>query len=163
MVVSATATINNKRHAVVPASKSDMKNKNNTHDCESSITTTNRREENSESADFQQPLQNENISLLKNGKSESLVELDQNGIGLHDHGESTFSAFGLLSSPKANSGQIAYSGSISHRSNSSTTSTRSFAFPVLPSEWNDSPVRMMEADRRQLRKRWKFGFLCCKF
>ncbi|KAL5540073.1 hypothetical protein UlMin_043954 [Ulmus minor] len=54
--------------------------------------------------------------------------------------------------------------SVSHRSNSSTTSSRSFAFPVLASEWNGSPERMAKAERRQQRQRrgWKFQFLCCK-
>ncbi|XP_038892056.1 uncharacterized protein LOC120081347 isoform X2 [Benincasa hispida] len=58
-----------------------------------------------------------------------------------------------------------YSGSISLRSDSSTTSTRSFAFPILQSEWNSSPVRMAKADRRHLRKHrgWRQGILCCRF
>ncbi|CAL0318174.1 unnamed protein product [Lupinus luteus] len=63
------------------------------------------------------------------------------------------------------SGHVPYSGSISLRSDSSTTSTRSFAFPVLPSEWSSSPVRMAKADKSNYRKHrvWKQGFLCCKF
>uniref|UniRef100_A0A1D1XJ75 Methylthioribose-1-phosphate isomerase n=1 Tax=Anthurium amnicola TaxID=1678845 RepID=A0A1D1XJ75_9ARAE len=62
-------------------------------------------------------------------------------------------------------GQIPYSGSISLRSDSSTTSTRSFAFPILQSEWNNSPVRMARADRRHFRKHrfWRSGILCCRF
>lgn len=48
----------------------------------------------------------------------------------HDIGESSFSAVDPLASLVTYSGPIAYSGSISLRSESSTTSTRSFAFPM---------------------------------
>ncbi|CAN1152310.1 hypothetical protein LINPERHAP2_LOCUS18675 [Linum perenne] len=70
-----------------------------------------------------------------------------------------------LISSKIGSELIPHPGSISMRSDSSTTSTRSFAFPVLQNEWNSSPVRMAKADRRLLRKhrRWKQRILCCKF
>lgn len=80
----------------------------------------------------------------------------------YNQGESSFSA---TIGPRCHSGQIPYSGNISHRSDSSTTSTHSFAFPVLQSEWNSSPVRMARADRRRLRKHrgWRHGLLCCTF
>ncbi|XP_048318455.2 uncharacterized protein LOC107408546 [Ziziphus jujuba] len=83
----------------------------------------------------------------------------------YGQGESSFSAAGPLSSLINFSGPIAYSGNISLRSDSSTTSTRSFAFPVLQSEWNSSPVRMAKADRRNFRKHrgWRQGLLCCRF
>ncbi|KAK4410415.1 Protease 2 [Sesamum angolense] len=76
----------------------------------------------------------------------------------YDAGETSFSAAGLISY----SGPIAFSGSLSHRSDGSTTSGRSFAFPVLQSEWNSSPVRMAKADRRRFRKHkgWRLGLLC---
>ncbi|KAJ6834588.1 uncharacterized protein M6B38_334195 [Iris pallida] len=45
--------------------------------------------------------------------------------------DSSFHGPGFLSSPRANSGHIIYSGSISLRSESSTTSAQSFAFPVF--------------------------------
>ncbi|GMI87569.1 hypothetical protein HRI_002426200 [Hibiscus trionum] len=81
------------------------------------------------------------------------------------YGESSFSAAGPVTGLISYSGPIAYSGNLSHRSDSSTTSTRSFAFPVLQTEWNSSPVRMAKADRRQYRKHlgWRHSFLCCKF
>ncbi|OIT04970.1 PREDICTED: uncharacterized protein LOC109223774 [Nicotiana attenuata] len=43
---------------------------------------------------------------------------------------------------------------------SSTNSTKSFAFPVLTSEWNGSPAKMVEAGNRDLRKRrcWRMCF-----
>ncbi|KAL5078902.1 hypothetical protein RYX36_007323 [Vicia faba] len=80
-------------------------------------------------------------------------------------GESSFSAAGAVSGRISYSGSIPYSGSISIRSDSSTTSTRSFAFPILQSEWNSSPVRMEKPDRRHYRKQrnWKASLLCCKF
>uniref|UniRef100_A0A6N2MT17 Uncharacterized protein n=1 Tax=Salix viminalis TaxID=40686 RepID=A0A6N2MT17_SALVM len=83
---------------------------------------------------------------------------------LYTDGESSFSATGYLSGLVSYSGPIPYSGSISLRSDSSTTSTRSFAF-VLQSEWNSSPVRMVKAGRRHLQKprRWMQGLLCCRF
>ncbi|KAG9140286.1 hypothetical protein Leryth_024213 [Lithospermum erythrorhizon] len=64
------------------------------------------------------------------------------------------------------SGPVTTSGSTSMRSESSTTSARSFAFPVLQAEWNSSPVKMGNANRRRLRKKhgsWKRGILCCRF
>ncbi|CAL0315266.1 unnamed protein product [Lupinus luteus] len=87
---------------------------------------------------------------------------------VHDTlGESSFSGVGHGSSRINYSGPILYSGSISLRSESSTTSTRSFAFPVVPSEWNSSPVRMAKADKSNYRKhrgwRQRLGALCCRF
>lgn len=71
----------------------------------------------------------------------------------------------IMSAPVSNSGHLAYSGSISIRSDSSTTSTRSFAFPVLQRDWISSPVRMAKGERRRARRRhgWRKGLLCCKF
>ncbi|ONK79365.1 uncharacterized protein A4U43_C01F5620 [Asparagus officinalis] len=80
-------------------------------------------------------------------------------------GESNASEPSILSGSLASSGRIPYSGSISLRSDSSTTSARSFAFPILQSEWNSSPVKMAKADRRGLKKHqgWRMGLLCCRF
>ncbi|KAJ9554142.1 hypothetical protein OSB04_018187 [Centaurea solstitialis] len=77
-----------------------------------------------------------------------------------DGGESSFSVAGPVSGRITYSGPIPFSGSISIRSDSSTTSTRSFAFPVLQTEWNSSPVRMAKADRRRLQKHrgWRHGY-----
>lgn len=83
----------------------------------------------------------------------------------HGEGESSFSVAGPVSGRITYSGPIPFSGSISIRSDSSTTSTRSFAFPILQTEWNSSPVRMAKADRRRLQKHrgWRHGLLCCRF
>ncbi|XP_047967094.1 uncharacterized protein LOC125211381 isoform X1 [Salvia hispanica] len=79
----------------------------------------------------------------------------------YDPGESSFSADSYIT----HSGPIAFSGNVSLRSDGSATSGRSFAFPVLQSEWNSSPVRMTEAERRRFRKHkcWRSGILCCRF
>ncbi|KAK9669082.1 hypothetical protein RND81_13G107900 [Saponaria officinalis] len=65
------------------------------------------------------------------------------------------------------SGTLPYSGSISLRSTSSTASAQSFAFPILAQEWNSSPERMPEPQRRQLTKlkQWKMKlcWFCCRF
>ncbi|XP_058228167.1 uncharacterized protein LOC131336379 isoform X3 [Rhododendron vialii] len=76
-----------------------------------------------------------------------------------DHKQSSYAAPGPVLGP------ITKSGSISFRSNS-CNSTRSFTFPVLAWEWNDSPERMVEAKRKVFKKhrRWKSVVsLCCKF
>ncbi|KAF3632037.1 putative D-aminoacyl-tRNA deacylase-like [Capsicum annuum] len=77
-------------------------------------------------------------------------------------GEASFSAAGPASGLITYSGPISHSANISLRSDSSTTSARSFAFPVLQSEWNSSPVRMAHAERRKHRG-WRQRVLCCKF
>lgn len=89
-----------------------------------------------------------------------------NGQGHFADGEASFSAAGgPVSGSITYSGPISCSGSISLRSESSTTSARSFAFPVLQNEWNSSPVRMAKAERRRLHKYkcWRQGLLCCRF
>ncbi|CAN4084707.1 unnamed protein product [Withania somnifera] len=89
-------------------------------------------------------------------------------LGVHGHfadGEASFSAAGPASGLITYSGPISHSANISLRSDSSTTSARSFAFPVLQSEGYSSPERMTQAERRHLRKHrgWRQSLLCCKF
>ncbi|XP_015074458.1 uncharacterized protein LOC107018480 isoform X1 [Solanum pennellii] len=127
------------------------------------------------------------VSVHKNGNSDNISASSQvpfantadnahqqhlesqnmaNGQGHFADGEASFSAArGPISGSITYSGPISYSGSLSLRSESSTTSTRSFAFPVLQNEWNSSPVRMAKAERRRLSKQkgWKQGLLCCRF
>ncbi|KAK8522694.1 hypothetical protein V6N12_056395 [Hibiscus sabdariffa] len=103
---------------------------------------------------------------LKNGRApEDTADQPFSSYLQRGYGESSFSAAGPVTGLISYSGPIAYSGNLSHRSDSSTTSTRSFAFPILQSEWNSSPVRMVKADRRQYRKHlgWRHCFVCCKF
>ncbi|XP_066317544.1 uncharacterized protein [Miscanthus floridulus] len=86
-------------------------------------------------------------------------------VGNENTYEPNFSGPSIMSGPLSMSGHIAYSGSISLRSDSSTTSTRSFAFPVLQRECISSPVRMAKAERRRSRRHrvWRKGIICCKF
>ncbi|KAI3719943.1 hypothetical protein L6452_20849 [Arctium lappa] len=83
----------------------------------------------------------------------------------HGGGESSFSVAGPVSGLITYSGPIASSGSMSLRSDGSNTSVRSFAFPILQTEWNSSPVRMAKVDQRRSRKHrgWKQALICCKF
>ncbi|CAF1920006.1 BnaC02g35230D [Brassica napus] len=78
-------------------------------------------------------------------------------------GETSFSAAEPVSGHITYSGQIVFSGSLSVRSDASTTSGRSFAFPVLQSEWNSSsPVRMAKANKKR-QKGWRDILMCCRF
>ncbi|KAK7837310.1 hypothetical protein CFP56_021377 [Quercus suber] len=87
------------------------------------------------------------MSELENGISDTQTVSRQLQYGQGDvsfstasQGEESFSAVGTLSSLINFSGPVTYSGSVSLRSDSSTTSTRSFAFPVVAidvsKEWN---------------------------
>ncbi|KAL3529389.1 hypothetical protein ACH5RR_008711 [Cinchona calisaya] len=88
----------------------------------------------------------------------------QNTVGHHrEPGSSSFSAASTPSGRLTFSGLMPYSDTISLRSNS-TTSTRSFAFPILATEWNESPIRMAEVERRSKKCRcWRMCFTCSKF
>ncbi|KAL0919190.1 hypothetical protein M5K25_011269 [Dendrobium thyrsiflorum] len=80
------------------------------------------------------------------------------------HGESNLLGPSNFSGSITTSSHTPCSANISLRSESSTTSGQSFAFPLLQPEWGSSPIRMAKADRRRLRKqRWKSAFTCCKF
>ncbi|KAL8142308.1 hypothetical protein V2J09_015340 [Rumex salicifolius] len=75
------------------------------------------------------------------------------------HGETSFSSITFT-------GPVSYSGNISLRSESSAGSTRSFAFPILQTEWNSSPERMVKADQRHAKKQkggWVQALVCCRF
>ncbi|MED6135184.1 hypothetical protein PIB30_043884 [Stylosanthes scabra] len=88
---------------------------------------------------------------------------------------SSSNSLGPLSSvPKSSSSStnseaaISSSSSISapphhHQTNDSISSTHSFAFPILPAEWNGSPVRMAEAEKTKSRncQWWKTCLFPC--
>lgn len=84
-----------------------------------------------------------------------------------DSFSTTFSGPLTFSGPISLSGHAPHtphSGSVSHRSDSSTASAHSFAFPILPCEWNSSPVKMPQPDKKYTEKRWKqhlHNFFCC--
>ncbi|XP_008374669.1 uncharacterized protein LOC126627018 isoform X1 [Malus sylvestris] len=122
-------------------------------------------ENTSGSAEFHAP-EMENMlrhDSSEDGMSDGLAESSQR----HQHCSrgSSSSAYELPSGSFSYSGRIPGFGSISFRSSSSTTSSRSFSFPILSSEWNGSPARMGSADHRQLHRHrhWGMRFLCCKF
>ncbi|KAL4567991.1 hypothetical protein LXL04_023590 [Taraxacum kok-saghyz] len=84
--------------------------------------------------------------------------------------ESSFSMAGVILELISCSRPITFSSgiSVSNHSDSSATSTRSFAsfaFPTLETDYNSSPVRMGKAETRRLRKQrgWGQCLLCCKF
>ncbi|KAJ0094635.1 hypothetical protein Patl1_16635 [Pistacia atlantica] len=130
-----------------------------TFDFDASAPTARGKEECPQNGNYKQ-IETPDTSKLEDAPRLSVSSQVRNGIG-----ESSFSATGPISGLITYSGPIAYSGSLSLRSDSSTTSTRSFAFPILQSEWNSSPVRMAKADRRHFRKHkcWRQGLLCCRF
>ncbi|CAK9177522.1 unnamed protein product [Ilex paraguariensis] len=128
---------------------------------DSSKSAASGRDENPENV-HEQPFESQILHNHDDGASDNLSIASQVQRG---GGESSFSTAGPVSGLVTYSGSIAFSGSISLRSDSSTTSTRSFAFPILQPEWNSSPVRMAKADRRRFRKNtgWRQGLLCCRF
>ncbi|KAF3331423.1 hypothetical protein FCM35_KLT02829 [Carex littledalei] len=65
--------------------------------------------------------------------------------------------------PSTPTSPIPNSDCISNRSDSTGTSNRSFAFPVLPREWTSSPVKMENTNKRRYRKcRGCSALFCCK-
>ncbi|XVE91676.1 hypothetical protein REPUB_Repub01dG0031200 [Reevesia pubescens] len=132
---------------------SKQENGSITFDFDSSAPTSSKEES-------RQPLETGSIPKLEDIADQPFSNNLQCG-----NGETSFSAAGPVTGLISYSGPIAYSGSLSLRSDSSTTSTRSFAFPILQSDWNSSPVRMAKADRRHYRKHrgWRQGLLCCRF
>ncbi|KAL8229048.1 hypothetical protein R6Q57_013948 [Mikania cordata] len=79
-------------------------------------------------------------------------------------GESSFSMAGVISELISRSRPMPFAGGISTRSDSSATSTRSFAFPTLETEYNGSPVKMGKSEMKRLQKhrRWiRKGLICC--
>ncbi|KAJ8574356.1 hypothetical protein K7X08_026161 [Anisodus acutangulus] len=110
----------------------------------------------------EQSLESQNMANLEDKSLDGLL-LDSQG--QFADGEASFSALGPASGLNFNSGRMSYSESISLGSDSSTTSTGSFAFPILQSEWNSSPVRMGMAESRHFQKHihWRQGILCCRF
>ncbi|KAL0793239.1 hypothetical protein Bca101_064616 [Brassica carinata] len=91
-------------------------------------------------------------------------EPEDNKLFSSGSGETSFSAAESvsISGHISYSGPVVVSGRLSVRSDASTTSGRSFAFPILQSEWNSSPERMAKAEKRRL-KGWREILLCCRF
>ncbi|XP_052180063.1 uncharacterized protein LOC127793267 isoform X2 [Diospyros lotus] len=161
MPCAATDASHKNCYAMESDSKCDAESRRLIYDYASTATMSRGSERSLKTSDLQPAPKIVETCRLDNEMSESLRVSSQT----YYSGESSFPALDPLSGPiEQQSGPLSYSGSISHRSNSSN-STRSFAFPILPSEWNGSPVKMAEADRRQLKKGkgWRVVFLCCEF
>ncbi|XP_010523522.1 PREDICTED: uncharacterized protein LOC104801838 isoform X2 [Tarenaya hassleriana] len=117
------------------------------------------------------PEENRSCSKNEPRRSEPEHYVHRHGYTLEDpddvssHFPSGFGETEPVSGHITYSGPIVFSGSLSVRSDGSTTSARSFAFPVLQSEWNSSPVRMAKADKRHIRtqKSWRHTLCCCSF
>ncbi|PSR88194.1 Protein BREAKING OF ASYMMETRY IN THE STOMATAL LINEAGE like [Actinidia chinensis var. chinensis] len=134
-----------------------------TFDFNSSKSEAIRRDEGPDVVHHEQPFKINSEPRHENGFSGSLEATTNEA--QHGQGESSFSMAGSVPGLINYSGSIPNSGSVSLRSDSSATSTRSFAFPVLQAEWNSSPVRMAKADRRHYRRHkcWRHCLLCCRF
>ncbi|KAF5184803.1 18S pre-ribosomal assembly protein gar2-like protein [Thalictrum thalictroides] len=118
------------------------------------------REEDLDKPDCRQSVETLNMPSIVEETTDTLSASSRSFFIQHGYGETSFSLADPLSGPIAYSGPIPYSGSISLRSDSSTTSTRSFAFPILHSEWNSSPVKMAKARKH---RGWRLSLLCCRF
>ncbi|XP_072992223.1 uncharacterized protein [Typha latifolia] len=119
---------------------------------------------NKESKNSQQPGHTQNDPVVEGSVPDSATASARSSV-YRNHGDLNFCGPTISAGPIATSGHLPYSGSISLRSDSSTTSTRSFAFPILQSEWNSSPVKMAKPDRKRYRRHrgWRNGLLCCRF
>ncbi|XVF49900.1 hypothetical protein PTKIN_Ptkin04bG0053200 [Pterospermum kingtungense] len=134
---SAIELFDENSHLSEVSSNSEAESGSTIHFSESSSTTMSSLEESLEGPECQQPQKTEIASLSRTEYRMS----------------------------RSLTGPVPCSGAISLRSASSSASSHSFAFPILPSEWNGTPVRMVEADQRQPTKHqsWRTCFLCCKF
>ncbi|XP_061952814.1 uncharacterized protein LOC133675458 isoform X1 [Populus nigra] len=106
-------------------------------------------------ADFEQVVETESMSKPEDGMSGTLTSSSRSLGDENVQGESSFFAVDPPPGLTYSEGPI-YCGSVS---------SHSFAFPILPSEWDGSPERMASTDKVQFRRhqRRRMRFLCCKF
>ncbi|XP_022755674.1 uncharacterized protein LOC111303575 [Durio zibethinus] len=147
---SAAESIGDNSHLREVSSHSEAESGSTLHFSDSSLTTMCSLKEFLEGPECQQTHKTENLSRTKDRISQSLTVSSQSFINQLGQGDCGSFAVNPLSSP------IPCSGSISLQSTSSTASNHSFALPILPSEWNGSPVRMVEADQQEPRKHRRF-------
>ncbi|XP_048137354.1 uncharacterized protein LOC115740349 isoform X2 [Rhodamnia argentea] len=128
----------------------------------------NQRQECPGSLEFANAFEVESKLTLGSVMSETGTESGQILVTKQVCGDAYFSAASPIATPPRESDTAPYLRSISLRSksNSSTTSSRSFSFPLLPFEWNGSPLKMAKADRtrsqEQRNRPWWTLFACCK-
>ncbi|XP_077221883.1 uncharacterized protein LOC143855694 [Tasmannia lanceolata] len=157
---SSAEVSNNSRNTEKFPINSKMETGSVTFDFESSPSVMSGSGEVTESANWQQS--GRSLSGLENEVPDSLTGSSRSFFIQHGYGEPSFSGIRSDSGAIVNTGSM---GSISLRSDISTASTGSFAFPVLQSEWDTSPVKMVKGDRRKPRKNrgcWAALF-CCRF
>ncbi|WOL12331.1 hypothetical protein Cni_G21097 [Canna indica] len=118
-----------------------------------------------DNTECEQLMHSQNYSAREEMVLDGVLSSSRCSLYHNNHGDINSIGPFYLSGPKASSSHIAFSGSISLRSDSSTTSTRSFAFPILQPEWNSSPVKMAKADQSHMRKHrcLRTRLFCCKF
>ncbi|XVF08888.1 hypothetical protein REPUB_Repub07fG0043000 [Reevesia pubescens] len=131
MEPSATEPIDDNGLLSEVYSNSELESGSTIHLSDSSLTTMSSLEEFLQGPECQQPHKTESLSRTEDRMSGSLTGPSQSFVNQLAHEDSGSFAVSPLSGP------IPCSGSISLRSTSSTAS--SFAFPILPSEWNGSP------------------------
>nr|XP_010943300.1 uncharacterized protein LOC105061062 isoform X3 [Elaeis guineensis] len=88
------------------------------------------QEESNQKIDRQKDGQAKNDPVTEEAVSDNATASARSSFVHNNHGDLNYSEPVYLSGPIVSSGHIPYSGSISLRSDSSTTSTRSFAFPI---------------------------------
>ncbi|KAH7674353.1 hypothetical protein IHE45_08G067800 [Dioscorea alata] len=132
---------------------------------DSAVAPASDTEDNKDNKASHQPTRALYSHLIEDTSSDTATASGRSLLVHHNREDSGFSGPNFMSDPVVSSGHVQFSGSISHRSDSSATSARSFAFPILQPEWNSSPVKMAKADRRHLRKHrcCGIGFSCCRF
>ncbi|KAF8100871.1 hypothetical protein N665_0214s0032 [Sinapis alba] len=144
----------------------EQKPLNNSHrheeQCSSQLQENEQRSLETTALETEEPRKAE--EMLSSVSTTTSQEPEDNKLLSNGFGETSFSAVESvsISGHISYSGPVVVSGRLSVRSDASTTSGRSFAFPILQSEWNSSPERMAKAEKRRL-KGWREILLCCRF
>ncbi|KAI6683293.1 hypothetical protein NL676_029206 [Syzygium grande] len=128
----------------------------------------NQRQDCPGSLEFENAFEVKSKLMLGSVMSETRTKSGQILIKKQVRGDAYFSAASPIATRPTEPDTVPYFRTISLRSksNSSTTSSKSFSFPLLPFEWNGSPIKMAKADRTKLQEQqnrpWWTRFVCCK-
>ncbi|PIA57633.1 hypothetical protein AQUCO_00600391v1 [Aquilegia coerulea] len=157
MVAYTDEEQNKGTHANTGQTNGIMANGSEQFDFSCSESAIDAKKDNEQDAGYQQP--DECLGTSKDGGLNSQLTSNQY---LYDPGESSFSAM-THSNIVAPSGSIPYSRTTS---DGSTTSVHSFVFPILNSDWNSSPMTLIQTDKRHdivIEKHcsWWRCLLCC--
>ncbi|KAF8037475.1 hypothetical protein BT93_B0385 [Corymbia citriodora subsp. variegata] len=130
----------------------------------------NQRQECPRSSEFADAFEVDRKLMLGSAMSEAGTKSGQMLVKKQVCSDTYASAASPIATPPMDSDTVPYFHTISARSksNSSAASSKSFSFPLLPFEWNGSPIKMAKADQTRLhlqehqnRPRWT-RFICCK-